>query len=185
MDTPGTRAERWDITPVSVPERPRTDGGIGFTNPLGTHGWCGRWKGFRLMKMNPLKEGTLTAHSVGIGTVTRTMVEVRARELAVINGHAAEEVSPTDFEQALRELTGESEVDPLTAILEAAPEGERWDPLPGSVGHRIEPAPSEDEDEEGRSDRERLVEEGVAGAEHDQMLQAARAASTADAADEA
>jgi len=32
-------------------------------------------------------------------------------------------------------------------------------------------APSEDEDEEGRSDNERLVEEGVAEAEIDQMSQ--------------
>jgi hypothetical protein len=35
-------------------------------------------------------------------------------------------------------------------------------------------APGEDEDEEGRSDNERLVEEGIEGAEHDQMRQAAR-----------
>jgi hypothetical protein len=33
-------------------------------------------------------------------------------------------------------------------------------------------APSADEDEEGRSDNERLVEEGIADAEHDQMRQA-------------
>lgn len=132
------------------------------------------------MKLNPLKEGTLTTHSNGIGTVTRQMVEARAQELAVINGHPVDEVSPTDFEQALRELTGESDVDPNTAILEAAPECDRWDPLPGSVGHKVQPMPSEDEDEEGRSDRERLVEEGIAGAEHDQMLMAARAGRAAD-----
>jgi hypothetical protein len=35
-------------------------------------------------------------------------------------------------------------------------------------------ASSDDEDDEGRSDNERLVEEGIAGAEHDQMLQAGR-----------
>lgn len=127
------------------------------------------------MKMNPLKEGTLTTHSVGIGTVTRQMVEVRARELALINGRPAAEASPTDFAQAQRELTGESEADPNTAVLEAALESERWDPLPGSVGYKIQPQSNEDEDDEGRSDKERLVEEGVAGAEHDQMLAAARA----------
>jgi hypothetical protein len=33
---------------------------------------------------------------------------------------------------------------------------------------------SVDEDEEGRSDNERLVEGGIAGAEHDQMRQAAK-----------
>jgi hypothetical protein len=37
------------------------------------------------------------------------------------------------------------------------------------------PVPSvDDEDEEGRSASERLVEEGVLEAEHDQMLQAAK-----------
>jgi len=33
---------------------------------------------------------------------------------------------------------------------------------------------SEDEDDEGRSDNEQLVEEGIEGAEHDQMRQASR-----------
>ena len=32
----------------------------------------------------------------------------------------------------------------------------------------------EDEDEEGRSDNQKLVEEGIAGAEHDQMIHARR-----------
>jgi hypothetical protein len=35
-------------------------------------------------------------------------------------------------------------------------------------------APSDDEDEEGRSDNERLVDEGIAGAELDQTRQSAR-----------
>lgn len=127
------------------------------------------------MKMNPMKEGTLTAHSVGIGTVTRTMVRDRARELAVINGRPVTAITASDFEQAQRELTGEPEVDPNIAVLESTPESGRWDPVPGSNGHKILVTSNEDEDEEGRSDRERLIEEGVAGAEHDQMLEAARA----------
>ena len=126
------------------------------------------------MKINPLKEGTITAHSIGIGTVNRDMVRERARELATINGHAESGVNSEDFAQAQRELTGEGEIDPNTAILEAAPESGRWDPVPGSPGHKILATSNEDEDEEGRSDQERLVEEGVAAAEHDQMLKAAR-----------
>lgn len=126
------------------------------------------------MKINPLKEGAITAHSVGIGTVDREMVRERAREIATINGHAETGVNSEDFAQAQRELTGESEVDPNTALLEAAPESGRWDPVPGSTGHKILPTSNEDEDDEGRSDQERLIEEGVAAAEHDQMLKAAR-----------
>jgi hypothetical protein len=126
------------------------------------------------MKTNPLKEGKLTENSAGIGTVTRQMVRERAAELAVINGRFARDVSKSDLEQARRELTGESDTDPKDAILESAPESQRWDPVPGSTGQKAQVAPSEDEDEEGHSDNERLVEEGIEGAEHDQMRQAAR-----------
>jgi len=66
-------------------------------------------------------------------------------------------------------------MDPNEAILESADEEERWDPIPGSIGHKAPVISSEDEDDEGRSDSELLVNEGVAEAEHDQMLQAARA----------
>jgi hypothetical protein len=126
------------------------------------------------MKTNPLKEGALTENSAGIGTVTRKMIQERAIELAVINGRSAKEVSKSDWEQAKRELTGEPDTDPKEAILESAPESERWDPVPGSTGQKAPVNASEDEDEEGRSDNEKLVEEGIAGAEHDQMRQASR-----------
>ena len=135
------------------------------------------------MKPNLLKDGAFTENAAGIGTVTRKMVRERAIELAVINGRAAQGVSKSDWEQAKRELTGDSDTDPKEAALESTPESERWDPMPGSAGHKVPAAASEDEDEEGRSDNERLVEEGVAGAEHDQMLQAARQAASANKPD--
>ena len=126
------------------------------------------------MNTNPLKQGALTENSAGLGTVTSKLVRERAVELAGMDGRSTSEVSKSDWEQAKRELTGEPDTDPKTALLEAAPESERWDPVPGSTGHKVPAAPSADEDEEGRSDNERLVEEGVAGAEHDQMRQASR-----------
>jgi hypothetical protein len=126
------------------------------------------------MKTNPLKQGALTEHSAGLGTATPQMVRERAIELAIINGRSAQDVSKSDWEQAKRELTGDSDSDANQAVLESAPESERWDPVPGSTGHKVPVAPSEDEDEEGRSDGERLVEEGIAGAEHDRMLQATK-----------
>jgi hypothetical protein len=128
------------------------------------------------MNTNLLKEGALTENSAGIGTVTRKMVRERAVELAVINGRSAHQTSKSDWEQAKRELTGKPDMDPKEAILESAPESERWDPVPGSTGHKVPVAASDDEDDEGRSDNERLVDEGIAGAEHDQTRQAARAA---------
>ena len=121
-----------------------------------------------------MKDGVLTENSAGIGTVTRKMVRERAVELAVINGRSALEVSKSDREQAERELTGEPDTDPKQEALESAPESERWDPVPGSTGHKVPEASNADEDEQGRSDNERLVEEGIAGAEHDQMRQASK-----------
>ncbi len=124
------------------------------------------------MNKNPIKEGALTRNSAGMGTVTRKMVRESAVELAVINDRDAQTVSKSDWEQAKRELTGGSEVDPKTVALESVPESERWDPVPGSTGHKVPVVSGEDEDDEGRSDNERLVEEGLADAEHDQMRQA-------------
>src|ERR1039458_3850127 len=132
------------------------------------------------MKTNPLKDGVMTENSAGIGTVTRKMVRERAVELAAINGRTAQEVSKSDREQAKRELTGEPDTDPKEAVLESAPESERWDPVPGSTGHKVPVASSDDEDDEGRSDNERLVDEGIAGAEHDQTRQASREAAKKD-----
>jgi len=124
------------------------------------------------MNPNPLKQGALTENSKGIGTVTRKMVRERAVELAFINGRSAQEVSKSDWEQAKRELTGKPDMDPEEAILDSASESERWDPVPGSTGQKVEVTAGEDEDEEGRGDNEKLVDEGMAGAEEDQMRQA-------------
>ena len=122
----------------------------------------------------------MTENSAGLGTVTREMVRARAVELAVINGRSAQDVSKSDWEQAKRELTGDSDADLNQAVLESAPESERWDPVHGSTGHKVPVAPSADEDDEGRSDNERLVKEGIAEAEHEQMLQATREATKVD-----
>ncbi len=132
------------------------------------------------MNPNPLKEGVLSENSAGIGTVTAKMVRQRAAELAVMDGRSEQDVSKSECEEARRELTGEPDTDSQEAALESSPESERWDPVPGSTGHKVPAAPSEDEDEEGRSDNERLVEEGIAEAEHDHMVQAARAAEKKD-----
>ena len=126
------------------------------------------------MKIDPPKDAALIINSTGVGTVTEKMVRERAVELAVIDGRTAQEVSTSDWEQAKRELTNESDQDPKEALLESAPESERWDPLPGSTGRVVPVTSIDDEDDEGRSVSERLVEEGVLEAEHDQMVQAAK-----------
>ena len=132
------------------------------------------------MKTNPLKEGALTENPAGLGTVTRKMVRARAVELAVIDGLLSSAATKSHFAQAKRELTGVEDEDPNDVILESAPESERWDPLPGSTGGKVRVAPSEDEDEEGRSDNEQLVEGGIAEAEIEQSFQATKAAAKKD-----
>ena len=128
------------------------------------------------MAKNPINKGIIAEKFTGIGTVTRDMVHKRARELAMISGRGPHEVSQSDYEQAKRELTGESDMDRQEAILEALPESERWDPVPGSAGRQAPELASEDEDDEGRNESAQLVEEGVQEAEHDQMVQAETAA---------
>ena len=132
------------------------------------------------MNTNPLKKGVISENFTGVGSVTRDMVRERAIELALINGRSAQDVSTSDWEQAKRELTGEPDADPDEAMFEAVPESDRLVTVPSSTGHKTPEAPNEDEDDEGRSEREQLVEEGVAEAEHDQMLQAAKAAAKKD-----
>jgi hypothetical protein len=132
------------------------------------------------MNPNPLKQGALTDNSAGLGTVTPEMVRKRAAELAAIDGRYGQGISKSDEEQARRELTGQPDNDPKEAALESAPESERWDPVPGSTGHKVPVAAGEDEDDEGRSDNEKLVEEGVAGAELDLERQAAIEAAKRD-----
>ena len=126
------------------------------------------------MNENPLTKGVLTENATGIGTVTRGMVRERAVELAAINGHSAQEVSKSEWEDAKRELTGDPDPGPNDAVLMLTTEAERWYPVEELRGHKVPVSPSDDEDNEGRSESAQLFEEGIKEAEHDQMLQAVR-----------
>ena len=132
------------------------------------------------MKTNSLKDGVISENSAGVGTVTRKMVRARAAELAVIDGLLSSAATKSHFAQAKRELTGVPGIDPSDAVLEAAPESERWDPVHGSTGKKSPVTPSEDEDEDGLSDNERMVEGGIAEAAIEQSLQATQAAAKKD-----
>ena len=125
------------------------------------------------MKKNPLNKGIIMENADGIGTVTPAMVEARARELAVINGHGSSGPTKADYQQAKRELTGEEEIDPQEKNVESLPESEGWDPVPGSSGRQAAESLGEDEDAEGRSEAAQMYEEGIDEAEHDQMRRAA------------
>lgn len=132
------------------------------------------------MKKNPLTKGIIMENADGIGTVTPAMVEARARELAVINGHGSSGPTKADYQQAKRELTGEEEIDPQEEKVESLPESEGWDPVPGSSGRQAAESLGEDEDAEGRSEAAQMYEEGIDEADHDQMLRAAEADEQSD-----
>src|SRR5207248_10627805 len=132
-----------------------------------------------LMRKNPLNKGIIMENAAGIGTVTSEMVEVRARELAAINGHPSEP-SQADYQQAKRELTGEAETNPQEESSESIPDSEGWDPVPGSTGRQAADSLGEDEDAEGRSESAQMFEEGVNEAEHDQMREASAAERNSD-----
>lgn len=106
----------------------------------------------------------------GLGTVTRDMIYQRAREIALVNGRAETQMLDADVRQALRELTREFPNVPDPNREEAAPESARWDPVHGSEGRKTEPSPPPDE----QTFAERLVQEGIEDAEHDQMVKATR-----------
>jgi hypothetical protein len=132
------------------------------------------------MKKNPLNKGIIMENADGIGMVTSKMVEARARELALINGRGSSKPTEADYQQAKRELTGESEIDSQEENLESLPESEGWDPVPGSTGRQAVESLGEDEDAEGRSESAQMFEEGINEAEHDQMLRAAEADEQSD-----
>jgi len=129
---------------------------------------------------NPLKDGVLTENSAGLETVTRKMVRERAIELAVIDVRPAHEATKANWEQAMGQLTGDPQMSPSDAALEATAESGQWDPAHGSTGTKVPVASGEDEDTEGRSDNKRLVDEGIGGAEHAQRRQAAKLAAEKD-----
>jgi hypothetical protein len=88
------------------------------------------------------------------GSVSRGMVYVRTRELALEDGRSPGWVSQADYEQAKWELTGERDIDRQEAILEAIENVESRRMLPGAVGLQMEEDMSNDS---GRNCRNRLV----------------------------
>src|ERR1043165_9640388 len=119
--------------------------------------------------LNAEDEGKVVSHTEGVGTVTEKMVRQRAEEIALINERSQKHVVESDLEQARRELLGE-EGEPSETAAERVPESERWRGIGQSAGHRAPKLSAHDE----QTDVEKLVDEGVSEAEHDQMVEATR-----------
>ena len=74
-------------------------------------------------------EKTFSNHAQGVrvglpalvGPPTRAKVDARAHELAALAGRPPPHVTQSDYQQAKRELTGETDLDRQNAILDAQP----------------------------------------------------------------
>jgi len=126
------------------------------------------------MKTPSAAEARPAINPTGLGKVTRKIVRERALELALSHGRTAQEVSKADWEQAKRDLMVDAETEPKETASASAAESEGWNPTPASEG-QVVPVPSgDDEDDEGRSDTERLVEKGAEQAAREQADEAKR-----------
>lgn len=102
-------------------------------------------------------------------SITREMVQQRARELAMIDGRKSSQVTPTDWARALLELQGRIHPHPGAADEPGVTPSGLGAP-PTSKGRRKTRRGLED----GQLSED-LVEEGLSNAEHDQMIAARKA----------
>ena len=127
------------------------------------------------MIQHPFSLGVLTDNTDGIGPVTRALVRARIRELPVLADCDPQQVSPVEDERTQRDVTDETDPERQYAMLDAVSEAQRWDPVPGPTGYQTPESASEDEDDEGRSETEQLVDEGAMEAARQRQFEAARA----------
>jgi hypothetical protein len=115
------------------------------------------------MKQSVTSQGKISEHFEGLGSVTREMVQARAREIAQINGRDPASFTNSDWAEAKRELTGR-EGDDSEIELHAT---KTWQEVPSTSGRKIPVRGPTDE----QTMAEQLVESGVEEANHDRMLQ--------------
>jgi hypothetical protein len=115
--------------------------------------------------------GKISVHGMGLGAPTPEQVENRAREIAMIDERDPNSFTDADWDQARRELLGETLPPPPEESERAANRAEEWEVTPDDRGHRVNTEGPGDEEE---SVGEQLVSDGVQEASHDQMLEARR-----------
>jgi len=84
---------------------------------------------------------------------------------------------PADYDQAERDMTGESDLDRQDSALGSPPPA---DPGLGSTRRQVPDETTDEEDREGRSLAERAVGAGARKAEQDKVNEAAHAAAESD-----
>lgn len=130
------------------------------------------------MNKNQSTYGKVLLHGKGTGSITEKDIERRARELASLNGYPFISVFIEKYlAQARRELTGEDLPPTTDETIEArgAITRDPSEPL-AQTGHQIPDL----EDPDDQTNLERLTEEGIEEAQHEQMLAAQRRARKED-----
>jgi len=114
-------------------------------------------------------QGKILSHGQGAGQVTREALQKRAKELAMIQGRPNGAVFDEDREQARIELSGGLEAAPVREDETDTTVSMSRDPSdPIAVRGHQTPMRINPDDEDGAV--ERLAQEGVEEAQHDQML---------------
>ena len=108
------------------------------------------------MKPNSFNNDLGNKFIAGPNPVSRAMVHTHTRELALIAGRTPAHVTQADYEQARREVTGESDMDRQDAILDSFPGEKSRTPTEGSTGPH---APESASGAEGWIETDQLVEE--------------------------
>ncbi|HJT82289.1 MAG TPA: hypothetical protein VJ719_13930 [Chthoniobacterales bacterium] len=111
----------------------------------------------------------ISVHGAGVGAPTPEQVEKRAREIALIDERDPNDFTDADWDQARRELLGDTLPSAPEETEQAARMQEDWEMTPDDRGHRVNRSGADGDEE---SVGEHLVTEGVDEAVHDQMLEA-------------
>ena len=121
------------------------------------------------MKTQPDQTGRILRHGKYASEVTEDDIAARARELAIIDGRSADDVTGEDLKHSRTELRGQHLPDTTLedAVGSAALTRDPSEP-PSQTGTQT----LEQNDPENQNVMERLVLEGVEEAQHDQMLAA-------------
>jgi hypothetical protein len=112
--------------------------------------------------------GKINLHGDGLGVPSPSLVEKRAREIAMIDERSPDEFTDADWEQAKDELTGVDHSRSPEVDEDFPGEMSERDDIPGAAGHRAPKSEIEGDENVG----EELVTGGIEEAAHDQMVEA-------------
>lgn len=113
--------------------------------------------------------GKILDHDAGLGQAGQKEVEARARELAMIDGLAPDEVTDAHRQQAVRELSGDADSSTPNDADTPAAQLTAFDDVIGQSGGATAPATNAAQHGDEESIGEALYTEGVNEATHDRM----------------